>query len=300
MGSVHDAEFRQVLRPLIEYVRTSEGAFRKKKAWDGVTGTLFNIPTRPLEPPLETADRKKQRIKDMYSDHIRDNQFGKDSEILPLDIRRVLRVAPEVDMPRDICDPGEIRVRDPALYPKKEYRGMKVDDPWYVTDVQRLARDAPPRTHPSMQDEFSGKHLPLDDQLWKEERLRDLKHDAAYFVTNLHGRTLIINGMEIKKGDVAGPLPEFAIIECPGRQVAFWWGVSGRHYGERSQDADHSAKWQILRRMNGWKDVGKSAGEVWDVIIRDRKEREKTGENEDDDDQWAIWKRAEKAKAGMR
>jgi hypothetical protein len=236
----------------------------------------------------------------MYSDYLRDNLFGNYSNIFPLDIHRVLKVAPDIDMPRDICDQGETRVRDPALYPKKEYRDMMLDDAWYVTDAQKLARDAPPRQHPPKWEEFSGKYLPLDDQLWREEKLRDLKHDAAYFVTNLHGGTLIVNGMEIKKGDVAGPLPEFAIIECPGGQVAFWWGVSGRHYGSKSQDSDYSPKWDILRRMKGWKYVGKSAGEVWDAIMRDRKEREKTGENEDDDDQWAIWKKAGKAKASMR
>lgn len=257
------------------------------------------MPTRPPEPCLETAD-EKQRVKDMYSDYLRDNLFGNYSNIFPLDIHRVLKVAPDIDMPRDICDQGETRVRDPALYPKKEYRDMMLDDAWYLTDAQKLARDAPPRQHPPKWEEFSGKYLPLDDQLWREEKLRDLKHDAAYFVTNLHGGTLIVNGMEIKKGDVAGPLPEFAIIECPGGQVAFWWGVSGRHYGSKSQDSDYSPKWDILRRMKGWKYVGKSAGEVWDAIMRDRKEREKTGENEDDDDQWAIWKKAGKAKASMR
>lgn len=282
-----------VLRPITQYVRTSEGAFRKKKAWDGVTGTIFNTPTSPLEPCPESNDEKSQRVRDMYSDPIRDPM---DFKVFPLDIRRVLKVRREIEKPRDICDEGEELVRDPKLYLTKEYRHMREDDPWWVEDSQKLARDAPPRCHPPKNESTTlGENLPLDDQLWKEEASRDLQHDAGYFITNLHGGTLVVNGMEIKKGDVAGPLPAFAIIESPGGQVSFWWGVGGRHYGAGPEGIDLSSKWEILRKEPGWEHIAESAGEVWDTKIKDRKEREKTGEDEDDDEEWERYKRTKAA-----
>jgi hypothetical protein len=284
-----------VLRPVTQYIRTPDGGFRKKKAWDGVTGTLFNMPIQPLEPCPEIPDEKTQRVKDMFSDLLRDNLHGEDSKLFPLDIRRVLQFAPHLEKPKNICEEGEELVRDPALYPKKEYRGMEVDDPWWVTEDQKLARDAPPRRHPQKPEGSGSEHLPLDHELWNEEVARDLNHEAGYFITNLHGGTLIVNGMEVKRGDVAGPLPEFAIIECPGSQVTFWWGVGGRHWGHGPEDLDFSAKWETLRTHPGWEHIAESAGEVWDAKIKDRKEREKTGENEDDDEEWARWKRAKTA-----
>jgi hypothetical protein len=282
-----------VLRPVTQYVCTQDAAFRKKKAWDGVTGTIFNMPTQPIEPYPETKDEKTQRIKEFYSDPFRDHP---QDELFPLDIRRILKVTPELEKPKGICDKGEELVRDPALYPKKYDRDMETDNPWWVEDSQKLARDAPPRFHPPTSESTTlGEQLPLDDQLWKEEVGRDLIYNAGYFVTNLHGGTLIVNGMEIKKGDVAGPLPAFAVIESLGGQVSFWWGVGGRHYGAGPAGVDHSAKWEILRQNPGWDHVAVTAGEVWDAKIKDRKEREKTGEDEDDDEEWESYRRTKKA-----
>ncbi|KAG0652883.1 hypothetical protein D0Z07_0410 [Hyphodiscus hymeniophilus] len=278
-----------VLRPVTQYVRTDKGAFRKKKIWDGVVGTIFNMPTQPLEPRPETEDGRIQLIRDLFSDPIRDRAPEK---LFPLDIRRVLKSAPELGKPKEICEKGETLVRDLALYPDRKHRDMKQDDPWWITDSQKLARDVPPRFHPpEKEDSTLGAQLPLDDQLWKEEAGRDLTLGAGYFVTNLHGGTLVVNGMDVKKGDVAGPLPAFAIIECPGGQTAFWFGIGGRHYGAGEEVVHVADKWKILRQQPGWEHVAEMAGDVWDVKIGDRKEREKTGEVEDDDEEWARYKR---------
>ena len=283
-----------LLRPVTQYVRTQEGAFRKKRAWDGVTGTIFNVPTEPLEPCLQVKDDQHLLIRDRYSDPFRAKP---EPRLFPLDIRRVLKITSDFEKPSDICEKGEELVRDPALYPTKRYRTMMQDDPWWLVDSQKLARDAPPRDYPLSNEMATlGGQLPLDDQLWEEERARDLNQDAGYFVTNLHGATLVINGMQIKKGDVAGPLPNFAIIECPGGQTVFWWGVSGRHYGAGPEGIDLSAKWDTLRKDPNWDDyIAQTAGEVWDAKIKDRMEREKKGEDEDDDKEWARYKRTKKA-----
>ena len=282
-----------VLRPVTQYTKGLDGAFRKKMAWDGVTGTVFNMPTKPMESCEQREDGKMQRVKDVYEDPWRD---PKDEKVFPLDIRRVLKVAPTIEKPRDICDKGEMLIRNSKLYLQNEGRNMSEDDPWWVTDSQKLARDAPPRCHPPKHESASlGENFPLDDQLWKEEAARDLRRDAGYFVTNLHGGTLVVNGMEIKKGDVAGPLPAFAIIESPGGQVSFWWGPGGRHYGAGPHNTGLSAKWEMLRKEPDWEHIAESAGEVWDAKIRDRKEREKTGADEDDDEEWEGYKRTKKA-----
>ena len=102
---------------MTEYIRTPEGAFRKKKAWDGVTGTLFNMPTQLLEPCPVAKDERIQRIKNMYSDPIRDNLHSKDSKLFPLDNRRILKAIPGVEKTGDICEAGEELVRDPAFIP---------------------------------------------------------------------------------------------------------------------------------------------------------------------------------------
>ena len=193
-----------VLRPITVHVRTKDGTYRKKKSWDHVTGTLFNMPTQPLEPAATKPDPKIQQTQAMYQDKLRDHPQGK---IFPLDIRRVVKVAPGIEAPRDFCEAGEQLVRDPNLYPQKTYRAMNKYDPWWVTDDQKLLRDSPPRGQPLQEERTSGVFLPLEDQLWEEERLRDLDMNAGYFITNLDGGKLIINGMEVRKGDVAGPLP---------------------------------------------------------------------------------------------
>lgn len=282
---------------MIHYIRTGEGAFKKKKVWDGVTSTLFNMPTTPLEADSETGDKRTTHIQAMYQDPLRDKPVGLNNGLFPLDIRRVFKVTGNsTPRPHDeICGAGEKLLRDPALYPEKEYRRMREDDAWWVTAAQKRARDAPPRQHPPRQEAFSSALVPLDEELWQQEVQRDASQDAQYFVTNLHGGTLIINGMEIKKGDVAGPLPEFAVIECPGGQVAFWWGVGGRNYRCGPEGVDFSLKWQHLRTWTGWEHVAMEAGQVWDLIIRDRQEREKDGGREEDDEQWARWKQTKES-----
>lgn len=79
----------------------------------------------------------------------------------------------------------------------------------------------------------------------------------------------------MKRGQVARPLPEFAVIECPGGQVAFWWGVGGRNYRSGPEDRNWEAHWHTLRQNPEWKHVAIPAGQVWDEKIRERKKRER-------------------------
>jgi hypothetical protein len=71
-----------------------------------------------------------------------------------------------------------------------------------VTPSQEKARDIPPRPWPPPQrrQEGNGDLLPTEDTIWKEQEKRDEEYRCRYFVTNLQGGTLIINGMEVKKG----------------------------------------------------------------------------------------------------
>jgi len=122
--------------------------------------------------------------------------------------------------------------------------------------------------------------------------VKDELGDSQYFVTNLHGGTLIINGQEIKKGQVAGPLPPFAVIESPGGQVSFWWGVGGRNWNQASQ-LPRARDWEILRNVVGWERAGLKAGVIWDSKFQDRIKREEEGDDDDDDELWNSWKNPE-------
>lgn len=58
-------------------------------------------------------------------------------------------------------------------------------------------------------------------------------HDRwyRYFLVNTDPweRTIIVNGVRVAPGAIAGPLPPFAMLEL-GDQAAFWFGVGGRDY----------------------------------------------------------------------
>jgi hypothetical protein len=151
--------------------------------------------------------------------------------------------------------------------PTRSYRVMDEDDPWYVTSEQEYLRDVPPRSFP-LPPHNETEYLPYDDLHYLEHRMRDRLGEHAYFVTNTLGSEVVINGRKIGLGEVAGPLPSFAVIQCPGKQVCFWWGENGRNWGNSGQAALRSTGWEILRQKEKeWKDLGRSAGEVWDDRI---------------------------------
>jgi len=179
-----------------------------------------------------------------------------------------------------------------------KYRDILMDDPWYVRPEQRKLRDYPPRRWPPLENkEDSSMILPVDNTLWSDEYHKDLIHEAEYFVTNPHGGDLIINGMLVPFGAVAGPLPRFAIIETPGGQISWWHGVGGRDYvpgrseGDFIWDESNTRKLKTLQDMGDeWKFTGMPAAQVWDLKMNDRAAKERKGNNEEDDEEWECWK----------
>ncbi|TAQ84066.1 hypothetical protein B7494_g7619 [Chlorociboria aeruginascens] len=280
-----------VLRPIYQYVKTKQGLFKKKKTWDKVTGTVFNMPTKPLEGEEDENDALSRIVKFMYSGfHKRDAK----PDFFPLDIRR----CEVVELPIDEAETKERKVESTDIvlkYPPNqkqiEHRPMRQDDPWWVTEEQRKARDEPPRHYPP-KSSTEVSQLTLDDYDWEEEYSKDARYDARYFVTNLDGRTLLINGLEVRRGEIAGPLPAFAVIECPGGQVAFWWGQGGRSKGGRVGAVDDPRAWDALRRLRGWGLTGLLAGDVWNQkILHKIKKQFDDGEEEEADE----WKRCREA-----
>lgn len=276
-------------------------AWKKKKIWDGVTGTIFNMPSKPLEPGKEPEDEKLEMVGKICGNSYRDfeEDFSSNDDIFPLDIRRVLKVGPETKNPIPLTLEHESLLYDRSTKiddGKFTRRFMKKDDPWYKTEKQRILMDHPPRRYPPHQPTYESQLIPMDDTIWREEYEKDQHFLARYFVTNLHGGTLLVNGMEIRKGEVAGPLPRFAYIETPGGQVSFWFGVGGRKHGEGDESKYEWEQWRDLRRLPGWKYTGLTSGEVWSKKINNRAEREKSGNSANDDGEWENWKKSESIK----
>lgn len=189
----------------------------------------------------------------------------------------------------------------PAEWILEDLKRRDPKDPRYVSEEQLELSLVPHRRHPPAKRPFSkgGNLLPTDDTIWKEELESDSEFRSKYFVTNLEGGTLVINGLEVKKGQIAGPLPEFAIIETPGNQFSFWFGPGGRNWrGGDDEGPDYVTQWKTLRRRQGWEHVGLSAGQVWDLKIREQVRREYKGEERDDDTKWTEWKAAEATEDG--
>ena len=285
----------KVLRPLIQYVQLGDGAFIKKKVWDGVIRTVFNMPTQPLEPNQSPEEERLERVGEMFGDSYRDfNPISANQDIFPLDIRRIRRVHPPPipnDIPPLLENRGDVLLYDRhALVNESpfKYRNMSKEDPWYVSKEQKALIDNPPRRYPPPEQKYKPDMIPIDDTIFRGEFDSDQLNLTRYFVTNLHGGTLIINGVEVQKGQVAGPLPKFAVIECPGGQIAFWFGSYGRNHLAGSYGSS-PAKWLALRQRTGWKYTGLSAGQVWKAKIKDRIDRKKVGDNEHDDELWEEW-----------
>ncbi|KAG4430600.1 hypothetical protein IFR05_013922 [Cadophora sp. M221] len=294
-----------VLRSVTEYVRIPhdfgglQGVFRKKKMWDGVTGTVFNMPTKPLETG-ETEDERVSRMQALYGDIYRDQRDKHRHDFFPFDVRRVRRQNDANYPGRQFVPPAleknETLVRYPWHIPEDDGEDLPHHDPWKVTAEQKKKRDVPVRRHPPPQcskGKYHGDLLPVDDSIWREELQDDDYGRWKYFVTNLHGGTLLINGKEVKKNEIAGPLPQFAVIECPGGQVAFWWGPGGRDHLAGKPGLDRQSGWMSLRsRDDELKKVALTAGQEWDFKIRERITKEFSGNEWSDDEQWEEWKKA--------
>ncbi|KAI9053088.1 hypothetical protein LZ554_003357 [Drepanopeziza brunnea f. sp. 'monogermtubi'] len=297
-----------VLRSVTKYIqqRTPQGEiqyFRKKKTWDGVTGTIFNMPNKPIEKD-DTEDERVEAIKGMYADELRDgcsNYQGNKADIFPLDIRRIRRCkAPEPTIP--LLDGQEQVFELPWLNAPESSDTLDEYDPWRVTPEQKRLRDNPLRKYPpkefcepTKEDELI---LPVEEDIWEEDLKADDYGYYKYFVTNLHGGTLIINGIQVPKGRIAGPLPAFAVIETPGAQFSFWWGSSGRSNG-RAATVDHNlhSKWETFRQRHSadgddMKYIGLLAGQVWDYKIRNWVKGELEGETYKEGPIWEAYKKA--------
>ncbi|KAH6723184.1 hypothetical protein BKA61DRAFT_663918 [Leptodontidium sp. MPI-SDFR-AT-0119] len=294
-----------VLRSVTEYIKIPhdfgglQGVFRKKKMWDGVTGTVFNMPTKPLEND-EIEDERVSRMQALYGDVYRDQRDKHRHDFFPFDIRRVKRQNDANYPARQFTTPtlegNETLVRYPWHIPEDDGENLPPNDPWKVTAEQKQKRDVPIRRYPPAQcskGKYHGDVLPVDDSIWREELQDDDYGRWKYFITNLHGGTLLINGKEVKKNEIAGPLPQFAVIECPGGQVAFWWGPGGRDHLAGKPGFDHHSEWMSLRsRDDELKKVALTAGQEWDFKIRERITREFSGNEWSDDEQWEEWKKA--------
>jgi hypothetical protein len=222
--------------------------------------------------------------------------MNRNPEYFPLDIRRLDRIDSETGKRHPVTpllEDGEELVRWPWNNPEGTFEQLDGSDPWYAMEEQQTLQLVPPRKYPPGKAPYAGGDtlLPTDDTVWREEMENDANFRSQYFITNLHGSTLIVNGLEIKLGQIAGPLPEFAIIETPGNQISFWFGPQGRDWRGGPDDApQYTSQWKTLRRNPGWEHFGLTAGQVWDMKIRDQLRREYKGEEHDDDAQWAEWK----------
>ena len=274
----------QVLRPAVKTIVTKDGAFIKRKIWDGVTRTIFNIPTQPLESGDVSENPDLYLTQRSLFSQVGEN-ICEDESMFPIDIRRVERTR----------RPSKSRNETPLLLPGdailKDLESSSMDKSGFkwVTDAKEPPRNHPPRVYPFEKPKYDAEYLVIDDVIWKEQYRKDQCLDTRYFLTNTNSGVLLINGVEVQQGDIAGPLPPFAVIESPGGQVSFWWGMGGRTYGEgKEQVAEYS--WRNLREKKGWEHIGMIAGEVWNMKIRDRWVREMSGKSLDDDGQWGCWK----------
>lgn len=312
----------QLLRPKTAYAcrptPKSSHRYAKHISWDGVTGTVFNMPMAALHSPDANADHPEDMrlltnataYGDSYRDPRAESYGWAHNGTFPLDIRRVLRRKGNSDAKEgEAASTFDIVELDDEFALSKR-RKIQQSDPWWVTEEQRLKRDVPTRLQPPSTLTYNREVLtekealevkailPVDDKAWEDEKTKDFKGEAQYFLTNLHGGTLIVNGLEVRKGFVAGPLPKFAVIENAHGQVSFWWGVEGRDTGASEGIADQDqAQWEHLRGLPGWEHVGMNAGDVWRQKIGDRREREKTGDDLEDDGFWKecklLWQRGE-------
>ncbi|KAF7886444.1 hypothetical protein EAF00_010547 [Botryotinia globosa] len=282
--------------PFMPRLKDHGSLLKMKKFWDKVTGTIFNIPTKNIY--RQTLDKIEDRD---HRESFENNDSYQNPDIFPLDIRRCEAISAPVNPGEERLKPVDPRDKDNIIEPsfkmkEKEYRPMRFDDPWWVAPEQKYYRDMPPRNYPPKCDETQS-FLPKDVKLWNDEidKDSDLKH--RYFVANLDGRLLTINGIAVCKGEIAGPLPEFAIIQSEGGGVSFWHGVGGRFYLQPAgaSTKDWSRQWSSLRQTLRDEYFGVAAGYYWQNAIVGKIMEDDEGEGEQDL-KWIRWKNAKPAR----
>lgn len=206
------------------------------KLWDGIPGHTFRL------PPY------------FYPDELKDSHLDGFDRPFAVDIRRI----PVNPPPGTTAPPPQHTFRptrrlntvyrDRTKVPQNRKRTYvpPVDTPTgrsrHNHGTSQLGGnsdddDSPPPSF--LQDEFE---YDTKGDLWGEvggfegrdydsERQKDHDRWYRYFLINNDPweRTIVVNGVQVKPGAIAGPLPSFAILELDG-QAAFWFGVGGRDF----------------------------------------------------------------------
>ncbi|KFY85083.1 hypothetical protein V500_08739 [Pseudogymnoascus sp. VKM F-4518 (FW-2643)] len=205
------------------------------KLWDGIPGHTFRLP--PYFYPDE--------LKDSHLDGF-DRPFG-------VDIRRIPVNPPpgttEPPSPHTFRPTRRLNTvyRDRTKVPQNRKRTYvpPVDTPTGTSKhnhgPSQLGGDSDDDDPPPsfLQDEFEydtkgdiwGAVGGFEGRDYDSERQKDHDRWYRYFLINNDPweRTIVVNGVQVKPGAIAGPLPSFAILELDG-QAAFWFGVGGRDF----------------------------------------------------------------------
>ncbi|OBT62492.1 hypothetical protein VE03_08017 [Pseudogymnoascus sp. 23342-1-I1] len=205
------------------------------KLWDGIPGHTFRL------PPY------------FWPDELKDHHLDSENRPFPVDIRRIpVKPKPSTAHPEP---PPPFRptrrlntvYRDRTKVPQNPNRSYNpdVDSPTHISAqsgvTSQLGGNADEENAPLsfLQDEFG---YDLQGDIWgpvggfegrdyDSERQKDHDRWYRYFLVNNDPfeRTITVNGVQVKPGAVAGPLPAFAMLMLDD-QAAFWFGVGGRDY----------------------------------------------------------------------
>ncbi|KFX95580.1 hypothetical protein O988_05735 [Pseudogymnoascus sp. VKM F-3808] len=207
------------------------------KLWDGIPGHTFRLP--PYFSP----------------DDLQDKHLDGDDRPFGLDIRRIPALPlPSVYKPpppqvkfrptRRLNTVYRDRTKVPQNPNRAKHPGQRSPTPASESNhgpnvLGGGDGDGSPDVESFLQDEFE---YDMDGDIWgpvggfegrdyDAERQQDHDRWYRYFVINNDPgkRNILINGVQVKPGAIAGPLPEFAMFEL-GDQAAFWFGVGGRNY----------------------------------------------------------------------
>ncbi|KFY46741.1 hypothetical protein V495_02279 [Pseudogymnoascus sp. VKM F-4514 (FW-929)] len=207
------------------------------KLWDGIPGHTFRLP--PYFSPDDLQD------KHLDGD---DRPFGLDIRRIPaLPLPSVYKPPPpqvEFRPTRRLNTVYRDRTKVPQNPNRAKHPGQRSPTPAsesnHGPDVLGGGDgDGSPDVESFLQDEYE---YDMDGDIWgpvggfegrdyDAERQQDHDRWYRYFVINNDPgrRNILINGVQVKPGAIAGPLPEFAMFEL-GDQAAFWFGVGGRNY----------------------------------------------------------------------
>ncbi|OBT71418.1 hypothetical protein VF21_09806 [Pseudogymnoascus sp. 05NY08] len=192
------------------------------KLWDGIPGRTFRL------PPYFSPDK----LRDSHLDGD-DRPFAVDRE--PPPPFRATRRLNTVYRDRTKVPQNKNRSYNPGAHSPTQHSKKNNHGPSQLGG--NAEEDDPPPSF--LQDEFEydvkgdvwGPVGGFEGRNFESERQKDHDKWYRYFLINNDPweRTIVVNGVEVKPGAVAGPLPEFAMLEL-GDQAAFWFGVGGRNY----------------------------------------------------------------------